>query len=160
MASNMIRSRGSPLSWPSMMVREWHVAMVSIIALFRSNNMLVISSWNLECPEDSKSYEKLLWLFPCMTVVMNLVLLSLFEPQHDKTNKMTMCPTKTENCLGIRQVWSGSSLSMWRKLGSLATIWAHSEDSDQTWRLPKLIRVFTGHTVILLVLSCRDSFIF
>ena len=29
---------------------------------------------------------------------------------------------------GIRLVWSESSLSAWRKLGSLATYWAHSED--------------------------------
>ena len=29
-------------------------------------------------------------------------------------------------------VWSVSSLSAWRKLGSLATHYAHSEDSDQT----------------------------
>ena len=50
-----------------------------------------------------------------------------------------------------------SSLSAWRKLGSLATHWAHSEDSDQTGRMPRLIWVFAGHTVILLVLS-RCSF--
>ena len=50
--------------------------------------------------------------------------------------------------LGISQIWSESSLSTWRKLGSLATHWAHSEDSDQTG----LIWVFTGHVVILLVL--------
>ena len=53
-----------------------------------------------------------------------------------------------------------SSLSAWRKLGSLATHWAHSEDSNQTGRMPRLIRVFTGCTLILLVLSCRGSFIF
>ena len=43
-------------------------------------------------------------------------------------------------------VWSGSSLSAWRKLGSLATHWAHSEDSDQTGRIPRLICVFAGRT--------------
>ena len=42
---------------------------------------------------------------------------------------MTVHPAKTQ----IRPVWSESSLSQWRKLGSLATHWAHSEDSDQTW---------------------------
>ena len=35
---------------------------------------------------------------------------------------------KTQISVGIRPVWSGSSLSAWRKLGSLATHWAHSED--------------------------------
>ena len=51
-----------------------------------------------------------------------------------------------------------SSLSTWRKLGSLATHWAHSEVSDQTGRMPRLIWVFAGRTVTLLILSCRGSF--
>ena len=33
-----------------------------------------------------------------------------------------------------------------KKLGSLATHWVHSEDSDQTGRMPRLIWVFTGRT--------------
>ena len=58
----------------------------------------------------------------------------------------------------LRSAQSGkSSLSTWRKLGSLATHWAHSEDSDQTRRMPRLIWVFAGRTLILLVLSCRGS---
>ena len=36
--------------------------------------------------------------------------------------------------------------------------WAHSEDSDQTGRMPRLIGFFTGCTLTLLVLSCRGSF--
>ena len=47
--------------------------------------------------------------------------LHIIELRHDKTNKMA-----------VRPVWSESSLSAWRKLGSLATHWVHSEDSDQT----------------------------
>ena len=39
-----------------------------------------------------------------------------------------------------------SSLSAWKKLGSLATHWAHSEDSDQTGQMHRLIWVFTGHS--------------
>ena len=39
-----------------------------------------------------------------------------------------------------------SSLSAWRKLGTLATQWAHREDSDQTVRMPRLIRVFAGRS--------------
>ena len=39
-----------------------------------------------------------------------------------------------------------SSLSVWRTVGSLATHWAHSEDSDQTGRLPRLIWIFAGRT--------------
>ena len=72
------------------------------------------------------------------------------EPQHDKTNKMCVRPAKIQISLGIRPDWSESFLSAWKKLGSLATHWAHSEDSDQTGRMPRLIWVFAGRTVILL----------
>ena len=68
-----------------------------------------------------------------------------------------MRPAKTQISLGIRPVWSESSPSAWRNLGSLTTRWAHSEDSDQTGRMPRLIWVFVGRTLILLVLSCRGS---
>ena len=68
-----------------------------------------------------------------------------------------MRPAKTQISLGIRPVWSEPSLSAWRKLGFLATLWAHSEGSGQTGRMPRLIWVFAGRTLILLVLSCRGS---
>ena len=55
-------------------------------------------------------------------------------------------PAKTQISLGIRPVWSESSLSTWRKLRSLATHWGHSEGSDQTGRMPRLIWVFAGRT--------------
>ena len=58
--------------------------------------------------------------------VLSVARLSLadpsFEPRHDKTNKMAVRPAKTQISLGIRPVWSASSLSARRKLGSLATI--------------------------------------
>ena len=57
-----------------------------------------------------------------------------------------MRPVKTQISLGIRSVWSESSLSAWWHLGSLATHWAHSEDFDQTGRMPRLIWVFAGRT--------------
>ena len=72
---------------------------------------------------------------------------------------MTVCPAKTQINMGIRPVWSEFSLSAWRKLGSLATPWAHSKDSDQTGQMPRLIWVFTGPTVILLALSWGGSII-
>ena len=55
-------------------------------------------------------------------------------------------PAKTQISLGICPVWSESSLSTWRKLGSLATNWACSEDSDLTGWMPRLIWVFAGCT--------------
>ena len=81
-----------------------------------------------------------------------------FEPRYDKTNTVGVRPAKTQISLGIHPVWSGSSPSAWRKLGSLATHWAYSEDSDQTGWMPRLIWVFAGRTLILLVLSGRGSF--
>ena len=63
-----------------------------------------------------------------------------------KQTKWHVHPAKTKISLGIRPVWSESLLSAWRKLGSLATHWAHSEDSDQTGRMPRLIWVFAGRT--------------
>ena len=54
-----------------------------------------------------------------------------FELPRDKTNKMTVHPAKTQISLGIRPVWSESSLSTWRKLGSLVTHKAHSKADAQ-----------------------------
>ena len=66
-----------------------------------------------------------------------------------------MRSAKTQISLGIRPVWSESSLSAWRKPVSLAIHWAHSEDSDQTGRMPRLIWVFAERTVSLLVFVMR-----
>ena len=63
-----------------------------------------------------------------------------------KPTKRHVHPAKTQISLGISPVWSESLLSAWRKLGSLATHWAHSEDSDQTGQMPRLIWVFAGST--------------
>ena len=65
-----------------------------------------------------------------------------------KPTKWHVRPAKNQISLGIRPVWSESSLSAWRKHGSLATHWAHSEDSGQTGRMPMLIWVFAGRTII------------
>ena len=75
-----------------------------------------------------------------------------------KPTKWHVRPAKTLNSLGIRPVLSESSLSTVRKLGSLATHWVLSEDSDQTGRVPRLIWVFAGRTVILMVLSQGGSY--
>ena len=83
-----------------------------------------------------------------------------FEPWHDKTNKVTVPLAKTQISPGSRPVWSESSLSAWRNLGSLATHWVHSKDSDQTGWMPRLIWVFAGHTLILLLFLCHGSLIF
>ena len=68
----------------------------------------------------------------------------ILEPRHDKTNNVVVRPAKTQISLGIRPVWSESSLFAWRHLGSLATYRAHSEDSDQTGRIPRLTESSLG----------------
>ena len=82
---------------------------------------------------------------------------SLNEPKHDKTNKMSVRQAKTQISLGIRPVWSKSSMCAQSKTKDPKFLHADSEDSDQTGRMPRLIWVFAGRTLILLVLSCRDS---
>ena len=63
-----------------------------------------------------------------------------------KPTKWPVRPAKTQISLSLRSVWSESSLSAGRKLGSLAIHRTHSEDSDQTWRVPRLIWVVAGRT--------------
>ena len=70
-----------------------------------------------------------------------------------KPTKWHVHPAKTQ----ISPVESESSLPSWRNIGPLTTNWVHREDSDQTGRMPKLIWVFAGHTVILFVLSWGGS---
>ena len=74
-----------------------------------------------------------------------------------KPKKWHVRQAKTQISLGICPVWSESSLSAWRKLVSLDSHWVHSEDSDQTGQMPRLIWVFAGHTLTLLVLSWGSS---
>ena len=51
-----------------------------------------------------------------------------------------------------------SSLSAWRSFRAMAILWVHSEDSDQTGQMPRLMWVFAGCTpMILSVLSCFSS---
>ena len=77
--------------------------------------------------------------------LMNLI----YELQHDKTNKMTHAPSEDSDQLEHRSAQSDqSSLSAWRNHGSLASHWAHNEDSDQTGQMQ----------VSLLVLSCCSSY--
>ena len=62
-----------------------------------------------------------------------------FEPPHDKINNVAVRPAKTQIrlggsqiSLGIRPVWSESSLSAWRTIGNLATQWTYTEGSEMS----------------------------
>ena len=81
-----------------------------------------------------------------------------YEPRHDKTNKMSMRQAKTQISLGIHPVWSESSLCTQWVAQDPRFLHADSEDTDQTGRMPRLIWIFTGRTLILLFLSCRGSY--
>ena len=102
-------------------------------------------SWHPPIHTRTFSYWNLINFKIMQSEVMFMVI--TYEPWHDKTSKENVRPAKIQISLGIRPVWSESSLSAWRKLGSLATHWVHSEDSDQTGRMPRLRWVFAVHTV-------------
>ena len=71
---------------------------------------------------------------------------------------MSVLPAKTQISLGIRPVWSESSLCTQWVAKDPRFLHADSEDSDQTGRMPRLIWVFAERTATLLVLSCRGSY--
>ena len=73
-------------------------------------------------------------------------LLPLFEPPHVKTSNMAVLPAMTQISLGIRPVWSESSLC------------AQWEAKDPSLFFMGLIWDLAGRTAILSVLSCRGSF--
>ena len=74
-----------------------------------------------------------------------------------KPTKLHVRPAKTQINLGIRPVWSESLLCAQWVTKDPIFLHADSEDSDQTGRMPRLIWVFAGHTVILLVLLWGGS---
>ena len=71
-----------------------------------------------------------------------------YEPPHDKINKMPVHPAKTQISLGIRPVWSESSLSTQWVAKDPSFLHADSEDSDQTGRMPRLIWIFAERTCL------------
>ena len=79
------------------------------------------------------------------------------EPRHDKINKISVRPAKTQISLGIRPVWSESALCAQWVAKDPSFLHADSKESDQTGWMPRLIWVFAGRTPTLLVLSCRCS---
>ena len=80
------------------------------------------------------------------------------EPPHDKTNKMTVRPAKTQISLGIRPVWSESSLCAQCVAKDPNSLHADSEDSDLSLRWAH--RPFywfcheAAHVIIMKVASC------
>ena len=75
-----------------------------------------------------------------------------------KPTKWHVRPAKSQISLGIRPVWSVSSLCTQWIAKDTSFLHADSEDSDQTGRMPRLSWVFAGRTATLLVLSWGGSF--
>ena len=105
--------------------------------------------WRFTC----KTRRGHLKLYHCQSFCIKVMSRFLTKP-----TKWHVRPAKTQISFGIRPVWSESSLSAWRKLGSLATQWTHSEDSDQTGRMPRLIWIFTGRTTVRMKKACVLSY--
>ena len=63
-----------------------------------------------------------------------------------KPTKWLVRPAKTEISLGIRPVWSESSLCAQWVAKDPRFLYADNEDSDRTGRMPRLIWVFAGRT--------------
>ena len=78
----------------------------------------------------------------------------LHEPRHDKTNKVTVRPAKTQISVGIRPVWSDTLLcTQW--VAKDPSFFMRTAKTDETGRMPRLFWVIAGRTIILLVLLCR-----
>ena len=138
---------------------------------FHPPRTIFISIWQFSSPYDNFHLHMTIyipiWQFTSpydnfhlhMTIFIPILMHSLaFKPQHDKTNKMRVRPAKTQISLGICPVWSESSLCTHWVAMDPRFLHADSEDSDQTGWKPRLIWVFAGRRLILLVLSYRGSF--
>ena len=75
-----------------------------------------------------------------------LICCKKFESQLGKTNKVAVRPEKTQISLGIRPVWSASSLCVFWVAKDPMILHADIEDSYQTGRMTRLIWVFAGCT--------------
>ena len=78
-----------------------------------------------------------------------------------KPTKWPVCPVKTPISLGIRPVWSVCAVCMMKPWVLSSTHWAHSEDSDQTGRMPRLIESSLGaHSFCHVVSQILSKFYF
>ena len=72
------------------------------------------------------------WIHRLIWVYTGSMSWGLSEPPHDKTNKMACAPSKNSRSAWASTQSDQSWVSAWRKLGSLATHWVQSKDSDQS----------------------------
>ena len=94
-------------------------------------------SYLVENPEDRFSRDEAAMVKPHQS---KLRIMKMFEPPHDKTNKMT-APSEDSNQPGPPP----SLITQWVAKDP-SFLHADSEDSEQTGRMPRLIWVFAGCT--------------
>ena len=97
-----------------------------------------------------------LYTIVCRLMSPHIRLASFSEPWHDKTNKMSVRPAKTQISLGIRLVWSVFAVCTKKAWVLSYPLSAQQRLWSCGW-MPRLIWVFAGRTVTLLVLSCHGS---
>ena len=81
---------------------------------------------------------------------IKISILKKYRSRHENTKNVHQ--EKTPTSLDINLTWAESSLSL-----ILNYHWAHSDDSDLTEQMTRLIWVFAGCPLILLILSCQGS---
>ena len=142
--------------------RRWASEMPAVCTLYVDSTCRCIRAWNSLIKMQKKvtkinfrikNVKK--WQLGILSLTNHII-----EPCHDKTNKVTVHPAKTQISLGIRPVWSESSLWTEWVAKDPSLLHVDSEDTDQTGQMSRLIWVFAGRTLILLVLSCRGSIFF
>ena len=83
-----------------------------------------------------------LWNKICLNQFQVVLLMTL---RTTKQTKLHVRPAKTQISLGIRPVWSESSLCAQWVAKDPSFLHADSEDSDQTGRMPRLICLHWAH---------------
>ena len=95
--------------------------------------------------DPSKAFAQLLKRISDMPICLKLSLVQINHLMR-KPIKWPVRPVKTQISLGICPVWSESSLCAKWIAEVPMCLHADSQDSDQTWWMPRLIWVFPGHT--------------
>ena len=109
--------------------------------------------WN----QKFKSYNVHTWAAACQNQQNDL---RPNELKHDKTNIITCAPSEDsdQHPPSLIRIFT---VRMKKPMVLGYPLSANSEDSDQTWQMPRMIWVFagrTGYNLIMLVLSCFGSF--
>ena len=89
-----------------------------------------------------------------------LLLLVIWGAKQETVPSDMNAPTKIQVSLHIRTVESECSLPTRRNFASLASQNAHSEDSDQTAWMHKLIWIFAGYICLKVYLLMLCSYVF